>query len=84
MLSQPRPQALSAFKMAGHWHKAGHVSPKILKILIIQNGGKVAAVEETIPRQEQKMADKTDMSSLQTTNPDFFYTYARGRCYDIG
>ena len=41
------------------------MSPKILEILIIQNGGKAAAVEETSPRHKWKMAEKTDVSSDQ-------------------
>ena len=88
--TQPRPQGALRFQNGGRlgpWRRAGHVSPKILEILIIQNGGKVAAVEQTSPRRprhERKMADKTDMSLVQTTIQEFLSTFARGRWYDIG
>ena len=55
------------------------MSPKILEILIIQNGGKVAAAEETSPRHERKMAEGTDVSSVQITNQEFLSTFARDR-----
>ena len=59
------------------WPRAGHVSPKLLEILIIQNGGKVAAAEELSPRQERKMADKTDVSLVQTSDEKFLYLCER-------
>ena len=57
----------------------GHLSPKILEILIIQNGGKVAAGKETSPRQQRKMADKTDVSSVRTSDQEFLTTFQFAR-----
>ena len=62
------------------------MSPNILEILIIQNGGKVAAGKQTSPRQEQKMANRIDASSVQTSPSRPFSlgeTKIKGLC-DVG
>ena len=71
-ITQPLPQGPLRYQNGGRrgpLRRAGRVSPKILEILIIQNGGKVTAAEET--RQERKTADKTDVSSVQTSDEEF-------------